>query len=338
MATTKTVNVTTGKFLNYQVMKTGYKPVTGTVFVDSNKTIDVNLVSTESSTNVYSIGDRILNMASFVCYYKPGGTYDNKPISTAVISQTVGTGLKNLGIKKSVFESQISTEGTYTFTYDGTNWNYNSNSITLDTYGIFFNTATSTVSSGDTIQVVYTVYTKYACFVLDSNYRSNKQLSNSGDVFDYYPKYTGTSSGSGTSSNTWYYNQFEGQESATWCNQKILDNSGYTWTSKAGFSYCRELGTYILANGITLNALIPNLTELKAIYDNRVNLDSLDPVIQGGSTSYNLSNWSFTSSAVYSCQQRDDSYCWTINSSGSPTSNSRTDNRGIIPVFEVPCK
>ena len=87
-----------------------------------------------------------------------------------------------------------------------------------------------------------------------------------------------------------------------------------------------------------LNALIPNLTELKAIYDNRVNLDSLDPVIQGGSTSYNLSNWSFTSSAAYSCQQRDDSYCWQINSNGSVSSTGRTDNRGIIPVFEVPCK
>ena len=57
MATTKTVNVTTGKFLNYQVTKTGYKPVTGTVFVDSNKTRNLSLLLSKDIwvTNAYTM-------------------------------------------------------------------------------------------------------------------------------------------------------------------------------------------------------------------------------------------------------------------------------------------
>lgn len=337
MATTKTVNVTTGKFLNYQVTKAGYKPVTGTVYVDSNKSIDVNLVSTTSSSEVYKIGDRILNMASFVCYYKPGGLYDNKPISTAIISQTVGSGIKNLGVKKSVFESQISVEGTYAFVYNGSNWTYNSNTVILSDYGIFYNTSTSTLSNGDTIQIVYTVYTKYACFVLDANYRNNKRIyTESSMVFANCPSYSSSSSGSGIDSNTWYYNQYEGQESATWINQQLLDNSGYNWSNLEAFKFCRDFGTFVLANGITLNALVPNLSELQAIYNNRVNLDNLDPVIQSGSTNYNLSNWSFNNSQVFSCIQNGSSG-WVRSSSGI-TTTSKNDTRGVVPVFEVPCK
>lgn len=344
MATTKTVNVTTGKFLNYQVTKTGYKPVTGTIYVDSDKTINVNMVSTSSSSEIYSLGDRILGIASFVCYYKPGGNYDNKPISTAVISQTTGIGLNNLGVKKGIFENQVNPSSTltgantFTFTYDGTNWSLNGSTVLLNTYGIFYNTNTSTLSSGDIIQVVYTVYNKYACFVLDANYRIyDNRICTDDRNFPDCPTYSNVSSSTTeSSSNIWYYNK-DGQESATWCNQYLLDNCGYTWNELPSYNYCRTLGTFILANGIQLNALLPNLTELQQIWVNRVFLDSIDPIIQSGTTTCNLTNWNFNENIAWSCINKNHS-TWTIDSNDGFRERSNRDSRqGIIPVFEVPC-
>lgn len=343
MATTKTVNVTTGKFLNYQITKAGYKPVTGSVFVDSNKTINVNMVSTESQEEVYKLGDRILDMASFVCYYKPGGLYDFKPISTTVISQTHGSGLTNLGIKKGIFESQVNptydkTAGIFVhdFLYNGSNWTYDGNDVNLEDYGIFYNTASSTVSNNDKITVTYTVYNKYACFVLDAKYRSNKQVCSSQVGFPNYPIYTDVSSGSGTNVNIWYYDNE--LESATWCNEQILDNEGYTWSYVPAFKYCRELGKYILANGIEIYPLFPNITELYKIWQNKVFLDSIDPGIQAGTTTYNLTNWNFSNSEVYVCQQTWDGGSGSryLNNSGNWGTHSKSDTRGVIPVFEVP--
>lgn len=347
MATSKTVNVTTGKFLNYQVTKTGYKPVTGTVYVDSNKTINVNMVSTESQEEVYKLGDRILDMASFVCYYKPGGIYDFKPISTTVISQTHGSGLANLGVKKGIFEVQVNptydkTAGIFNheFIYNGSNWTYDENDVNLEDYGIFYNTASSTVSNNDKIEVVYTVYNKYACFVLDAKYRSNKVLYNQDWYFTppNFPRYGSISSGNGTSSSVWYYDKE--LESATWCSQYLLDNCGYTWSILPAYKYCRELGKYIFANGIELYPIIPNITEMYNIWINRVFLDSIDPVIQSGITSYNLSNWNFSNSQAYTSQLRNSSgsqgYPWYCRSNGDYEGGNSQDNRGVIPIFEVP--
>lgn len=349
MATSKTVNVTTGKFLNYQVTKTGYKPVTGTVYVDSNKTINVNMVSTESQEEVYKLGDRILDMASFVCYYKPGGIYDFKPISTTVISQTHGSGLANLGVKKGIFEAQVNptydkTPGIFNheFTYNGSNWTYDGNDVNLDDYGIFYNTASSTVSNNDKIEVVYTVYNKYACFVLDANYRNYGLFYGSKVLIPNYPSYTQGNSGTGTSTTVWYYNQLEGQESATWCNEHILDNCGYTWSNYPAFYQGRVLGKFILANGIEIYPLVPNISELYQISINRVFLDSIDPYVQAGNTSLSLTTGSFSrNNSMTSCQQYSSDGYDIVHTNGSIEygleKNSNTNDRaGYIPVFEVP--
>lgn len=343
MSTTKTVNVTTGKVLNYQVKKAGYKPVIGSVYVDENKTIDVNLVPTSSATDTYLFGDRILDMATFVCYYTPGGNYDNTPIFTVVSKQTVGTGIKNLGVKKSIFATAVSNvEGTYSFVYDGTDWTYNSSAITLSDYGIFYNTATSSVSNGDTIEIEYDIYNKYACFVLDSNYRTNAMFGMYGVDFPSYPTYGSMNAGAGSSETIWYYNQFYGQESATWCNQTLLDNRGYTWGNLPAMNFCRMLGTFVLSSGIQINAMLPNATEVKAIFNNRTALDALDPVIQGGSTAYNLTNWSFSQSRVWTSQEYGSDRVWCLYGDGN-MNNGSTETRkdrsnGVVPVFEVPVK
>lgn len=359
MATTKTVNVTTGKFLNYQVTKTGYKPVTGSIYVDSNKTLNINMVSLESSSEIYSIGDRFLGISSFVCYYKPGGDYDNKPISTTVITQTVGSGIANLGVKKGLFEvkvnedySKAAGEYNYEFSYDGTNWSYDSNTVDLADYGIFFNTVSTTLSSGDKINVRYNIYNKYACFVLDANYRTNAAFANSYNNIDYgrtnipnYPDYSSVNTGEGSGSSVWYCGG-DGQESATWCNETVLDNRGYPWSGFSAFKYCRDFGSFIMANGVILNALLPNMTELYKIWLNRVTLDSIDPIIQGGSTAYNLTGWNFEglygATIARSCQEYDYHGSWCVNNSGNFTtaisgSTGKWTYLGVIPVFEVPC-
>lgn len=348
MATSKTVNVTTGKILNYQVTKAGYKPVTGSVYVDGDKTINVNMISTSSATEVYTLGDRILDMASFVCYYTPGGNYDNKPISTALISQTVGSGLENIGVKKGIFEGQINPSYTktarveiYEFEYDGSDWIFDGNAVNLSDYGIFYNTAESTVASGDKLEVTYRVYNKYACFVLDGNYRSNKTFGMHGIDFPNFPDYENVNNGSGSTINIWYYNQLYGQESATWCNQMLLDNEGYQWSDLPALYHCRTLGKYILPNGLEIYPLIPNLSELYKIWQNRVYLDSIDPYIQSGNTQYNLSNWNFGQNRGWSCIEYDSNHMGFVTNSGGVGLNvyeaEKNKTVGVIPVFEVPC-
>ena len=53
-------------------------------------------------------------------------------------------------VDAATFQSQISTNGTYNFVYNGTNWTYNSDTVTLSTYGI---TATGTPVENDTILI-----------------------------------------------------------------------------------------------------------------------------------------------------------------------------------------
>lgn len=344
MPTIKTVNVTNGKFLNYQVSKAGYKSVTGSIYVDGDKTVNVKLVSTSSSGSSYEFGDRILGMATFVCYYTPGGNYDNKPISTAVASQTTGSGLQNLGVKKSIFESLITTTGNYEFSYDGTNWSYDGNTVNLSDYGIFFNTDTSTLTSGDVITISYTVYNKYAVFVLDANYRTNLKVSSisyqneSARVPVNCPIYSSVNSGTGSSETIWYYNQLSGQESATWTNECILNNQGWAWSTLPGYLHCRNIGTFVLTNGIQITPVIPNLSEGWQIMQNRVNIDALDPVIQSGTTTYNLTNMNFRDGRFFSCQKNTstDSYKHYNVSTNSINTDNGTENYGIVPVFEVP--
>lgn len=69
MATIKTVNVTTGKVLHYTIKKDGFKPVTGSKLITGNETININMVSTESSDGAYVFGDRIGGVATFVGYF-----------------------------------------------------------------------------------------------------------------------------------------------------------------------------------------------------------------------------------------------------------------------------
>lgn len=79
-----------------------------------------------------------------------GGTTPSS--ATASVS---GTGITNASVTTSVFETLLSTTGTYTFTYDGVTdnaWKYDGSVVTLSDYGI---AEVGIAADGDTIDVDY---------------------------------------------------------------------------------------------------------------------------------------------------------------------------------------
>ena len=75
--------------------------------------------------------------------------------------KTVGATLGTLTLTKSTFETQISTAGTYVFTYSSadTSWMFNSSAVTLSTYGI---AVTGTPADGDTLTLTYSFRWEYS--------------------------------------------------------------------------------------------------------------------------------------------------------------------------------
>lgn len=84
------------------------------------------------------------------------GYATNVLISTGGSSSTTvsGTGITAASVANVTFQEAVSdTAGTYTFSYDGSDWKLSGNVVDLDDYGI---TTTGTAASGDSIQVVWT--------------------------------------------------------------------------------------------------------------------------------------------------------------------------------------
>ena len=72
--------------------------------------------------------------------------------SDATISQTTGSSLSDLAVNVTTFETQITTTGDYEFLFDGTDWSYDGNTVTLADYGITF---TGAPVADDVITVSY---------------------------------------------------------------------------------------------------------------------------------------------------------------------------------------
>lgn len=87
------------------------------------------------------------------------------PVGTYIASATTtGVNITNIIVNQTLWASQITTAGTYVFTYDGTDWNLNNTSVYLDDYGITFS---GTAVNSDTITVTYNYS---AGFVVDTTY------------------------------------------------------------------------------------------------------------------------------------------------------------------------
>ena len=74
----------------------------------------------------------------------------SNPTASASVS---GTGITAASVTASTFATQVQGSGEYVFTYDGTNWVFNSQNVTLNTYGI---STTGTAAEGDIITVTFT--------------------------------------------------------------------------------------------------------------------------------------------------------------------------------------
>lgn len=355
MAMEKSIKIQKNKVLTYSVNKDGFKTVYGSTIVSENQTINVEMKNLSSESEPFQLGDRLFGISTFVDYFTPDtenvNCLDKDSLKYISATQTTGTGLTDIQVIKGTSTTPASEEtgtwlskverdlqivtpkgssSTFVFTYNGSTWDI-TGALTLsgqdkDDYGISFD---GTATSGDVITVVETQYNKFAFFVLDANYRSNQQWASVDERI--MRKQYGS-------------NPQDCLESATYYNQYIFDNANLS--NYIAFNYCKNLGTFILGNGIKITPLVPNGKELLLIYNNsrdaNTGLDSFDPVIQGGSTSYNLTNWNFNRSHAWCCLEYDADEAWFFDSYGyfghgaSYLDLKVGGSLGIIPIFEVP--
>ena len=81
------------------------------------------------------------------------GSWMGEAVAASATATVSGTGISAASVTTSTFATKVSGSGTYLFSYDGSNWKLNSNTVTLNDYGI---SVTGTAVSGDTISVAYT--------------------------------------------------------------------------------------------------------------------------------------------------------------------------------------
>lgn len=98
MATTKTVNITSGKVLNYTIKAEGYKTVSASKLIKEDTIINVNMIPTTSPDGVYTFGDRIGGIATFVGYFDSTdpNTQENKKLAFFVLDAKYRTSGKNI--------------------------------------------------------------------------------------------------------------------------------------------------------------------------------------------------------------------------------------------------
>lgn len=80
----KIVKVTNGKILNYKISASGYKTIYGSKLITADTSISKNMITEESAEGVYSLGDRIGGIASFVCYFNSTNRETNVDTKYAV--------------------------------------------------------------------------------------------------------------------------------------------------------------------------------------------------------------------------------------------------------------
>lgn len=84
MSSTKTVKVTNGKIVNYTITAPGYKTINGSQLITADTAINKNMIAETDPNGVYSLGDRIGGIASFVCYFNSTNPETNVDTKYAV--------------------------------------------------------------------------------------------------------------------------------------------------------------------------------------------------------------------------------------------------------------
>lgn len=106
----------------------------------------------------YLMQEGIPEWDSGTTYYKNSIVKYAKVTTTQTTTVSIGasTGITSASVNKNTFVSQISVDGNYTFTYNGTSWLYNGIATDLNIYGI---TYTGTPAENDAITVTLTTTT-----------------------------------------------------------------------------------------------------------------------------------------------------------------------------------
>lgn len=131
----------------------------------------------------YLMQEGIPEWDSGTTYYKNSIVKYAKVTTTQTTTASIGasTGITSASVNKNTFVSQISVDGNYTFTYNGTLWLYNGIATDLNIYGI---TYTGNPAENDTITVTLTTTTSIGDLALyksltDDNTGNNPTAENS---------------------------------------------------------------------------------------------------------------------------------------------------------------
>ena len=125
------------------------------------------------------------------------------------------------------------------------------------------------------------------------------------------------------------------KESGTYNTDYIKVNYFTDDKSFAAFEHCWNVKP-LNYNGETYECVLPNAYELQQIYDNRTELDALDPTAEANSTK-KLSNWGVGSSNanVWSSNEFSSEKAWKLYSNGW-YSEDKNGVAGVIPIIEIP--
>ncbi len=337
MSTQKTVEIQNNKVLTITARKNGFKPITKSIIVSQNQTQNITMIPSESLSEVFTLGDRLFGISTFFSYFTPSGTYDTTSLYYISAKQTVGTSLTNVSVAKTQWLSYVEgtlsiataqgTSSSFVFTYNGSTWDLTGattiSGITAtelqDNFGITFS---GTPTTDDVITVTETYYNKFACFVLDGNYRTNTSLGTTAEAFPSPVTYTSS-------------NVSASRESGTYLFDYILGHTSIISTGYALINFLLNLGSFIV-NDIIIKPCIPNMQELKQIISNYTYINSYD--ISGlNPITTNKQYWSINCYKTYANQGNYN--CGEVfalrNQSIYTGLVSYTND--CLPIFELPC-
>lgn len=134
------------------------RSVDGTTSSHVELTNQIYTESTQATTASFAYrttaGDVSIETGDATIQYIDGNTvqtgHTDEVLNTTGIFADSGT---TVALTAATWRTYVSTDGTYNFSYDGTNWKLNGATVTLADYGL---TVTGTVTEGDSITVEYT--------------------------------------------------------------------------------------------------------------------------------------------------------------------------------------
>lgn len=168
---------------------------------------------------------------------------------------------------------------------------------------------------------------RYAVCVVDAAYRSGSVMAWGAYGTDtMLPSYTSSSAA------------LAAGESGTYNTDIILNN--YTSTDYPAFNFAKNACTVTLDNQ-NFESCLPNLVELKMLYDDRTTLDTYDPTLSSYSsrslTEFSFGGWESTKGA-WSSNEYSNYWSWLIYSNGNLGSDNKHNSSffGVCPIIEIP--